>query len=111
MKYRTHTCGELTRTHVGQSVVLAGWIRRVRDLGGLVFLDLYDRYGDTQIVVESPPELREQAKRLGQQDVIQVHGTVRPRPPEMVNPRMKTGEIEVVADRGVEPFESAPVSD
>ncbi len=99
MKYRTHTCGELTRTHIGQSVVLAGWIRRVRDLGGLVFLDLYDRYGDTQIVVESPPELREQAKRLGQQDVIKVHGTVRPRPPEMVNPRMKTGEIEVVATR------------
>ncbi len=97
MKYRTHTCGELTRHHIGQRVILAGWIRRIRDLGGLVFIDLYDRYGDTQIVVESPESLREQAKRLSQQDVIQVHGTVRARPQDMVNPKMKTGEIEVVA--------------
>ncbi len=97
MKYRTHTCGELRAEHAGQEVLLAGWIRRVRDMGHLVFLDLYDRYGDTQIVAEGP--LAQEAKRLSSQDVVQVQGSVRLRPAHQVNPQMATGEIEVLAHR------------
>ncbi len=96
-KYRTHTCGELRAAHAGQEVLLAGWIRRVRDMGHLVFLDLYDRYGETQIVVEGP--LVQEAKRRSSQDVIQVQGTVRLRPPDQVNPHKATGEVEVLAHR------------
>ena len=97
MSYRTHTCGELRAEHAGQEVLLAGWIRRVRDIGNLVFLDLFDRYGDTQIVVEG--SLVQEAKRLSSQDVVQIQGSVRLRPADQVNPRMATGEIEVVAHR------------
>ncbi len=97
MRYRTHTCGELRAEHAGQEVLLAGWVRRVRDMGQLVFLDLFDRYGDTQVVVEG--DLVQEAKRLSSQDVIQVQGSVRLRPPDQVNPRMATGEIEVLAHR------------
>ena len=97
MKYRTHTCGELRAEHAGQEVLLAGWVRRVRDMGQLVFLDLFDRYGDTQVVVEGA--LVQEAKRLSSQDVIQVQGSVRLRPADQVNPRMATGEVEVVAHR------------
>ena len=94
---RTHTCGELRKKHVGETVTLSGWVRRVRDLGGLVFIDLRDRYGVTQVVVE--PQNKDSfnvAKKLNSQDVIQVNGTVRPRPEDMVNPELATGEIEVL---------------
>lgn len=98
MAYRTHTCGELRTGHEGLQVTLAGWIRRVRDLGGLLFIDLYDRYGRTQVVVENT-ELQEFSRKLSQQYVIQVIGKVRKRPTEMVNPDIPTGEIEVVASK------------
>lgn len=98
--YRTHTCGELRGEHAGETVTLAGWVARVRDLGGVIFLTLRDRYGRTQLVFhpERSRELVERAKRLRQEWVLQVTGTVRPRPDDMVNPEMATGGIEVAVD-------------
>jgi aspartyl-tRNA synthetase len=94
---RTHTAGELTATHVDQDVVLLGWVHRVRDLGSLVFIDLRDRHGLTQVVVRENEPLVEEAKRLRAEFVIAVIGTVSRRAPESVNAKMKTGEIEVEA--------------
>jgi aspartyl-tRNA synthetase len=93
--YRTHTCGELRPAHVGQAVVLLGWVHRVRDLGSLVFIDLRDRYGLTQIVARDA--MVEPAQRLGGEYVVAVRGRVEPRAAEAVNPKVATGEVEVVA--------------
>ena len=97
--YRTHTCGSLRAEHVNETVTLAGWVQKVRNLGAMTFVDLRDRYGITQIVVEehSPAEVRETAAKLGREFVIQVTGRVIER--EAKNPKMPTGEIEVAADR------------
>jgi aspartyl-tRNA synthetase len=96
--YRTHTCGELRGTDDGQTVTLAGWVARVRDLGGVIFLTLRDRYGKTQLVFdpEDNAELAEQAKRLRAEWVLRVEGTVRKRPDDMINAKMPTGEMEIV---------------
>jgi aspartyl-tRNA synthetase len=97
--YRTHTCGELTKAHAGQTVRLAGWVDSSRDHGGIIFIDLRDRYGTTQCVF-NPARSREShalAEQMHQQYVIQVGGTVQPRPTNAINPKMATGEIEVHA--------------
>ena len=95
---RTHTCGDLTVADAGADVVLMGWIHRVRDLGALVFFDLRDRHGITQVVArEDSPALVEDAKRLRSEYVVAVIGTVVQRAKEAVNPKVKTGDIEVVA--------------
>ena len=95
---RTHTCGGLTAADVDADVVLLGWVHRVRDMGGLVFIDLRDRYGITQIVVrEDHPPLVETAKRLRPEYVVGIRGRVERRAKEAINPRIKTGEVEVVA--------------
>ncbi len=94
---RTHTCGELTSHNVNQPVILNGWVDNWRDLGGVIFISLRDRFGLTQIVF-SPDlsrEIYERAKKLRSEFVIAVRGVVRNRPPEAVNREMKTGEIEV----------------
>lgn len=91
---RSHTCGELTAAHVGETVVLNGWIDSQRDHGGVVFLDLRDRYGVTQATLDGGP-LLELAQSLRSEDVVAVTGTVADRPPEMVNDTMTTGAIEV----------------
>jgi len=95
--YRTHTCGCLRAEHVNQQVTLAGWVQKVRNLGAMTFIDLRDRYGITQIVVEehSSAEVRETASRLGREWVIQVTGKVIER--ESKNAKMPTGDIEVSA--------------
>ena len=95
--YRSHTCGELRIGHVGQEVTLAGWVQKVRNLGAMTFIDLRDRYGITQIVVEehSPESTREAAARLGREFVLQVTGKVIERSSK--NPKMPTGDIEVAA--------------
>lgn len=98
--YRTHTCNELHEEHVGQEVTLAGWVRRRRDHGRLIFVDLADRYGITQIVTD--PEHSGGAHtildRVRPEYVIQIKGKVRPRPNGSENPKLKTGEIEVLCD-------------
>jgi aspartyl-tRNA synthetase, bacterial type len=98
--YRTHTCGELNTSEVGQQVTLAGWVNRRRDHGGLIFLDLRDRYGMTQIVCdpERSPEAHRAASELRSEYVVQVRGTVVKRLPGTVNPHLSTGEIEIAAD-------------
>ena len=94
---RTHTCGQLRKADVGQEVILNGWINSRRDHGGLIFIDLRDRYGKTQVVFDETqtPEAFGTAKRLGMEDVIAVHGEVVPRPAESLNPDLPTGQIDV----------------
>lgn len=96
---RSHHCGELGPSAVGREVCLSGWVDARRDHGGLVFLDLRDRYGITQVVVETEDEEVAVAHTLRAEDVVRVEGTVRPRPENMVNPERVTGAIEVVAAR------------
>ena len=93
--YRTNTCGELRISDVGKNVTLAGWVQRARKLGGMTFIDLRDRYGITQLVVEAdaPAELVETATSLGREFVIQVKGEVVERSSK--NPKMPTGDIEL----------------
>ena len=116
--YRTHTCGCLRACNVHETVTLAGWVQKIRNLGAMTFIDLRDRYGLTQIVVEehSPAEARETAARLGREWVIQVEGEVVER--QSKNPKMPTGDIEVSARRitvlheaEVPPFTIEEVSD
>jgi len=99
MKYRSHNCGELKGRDEGEKVILSGWVARVRDLGGLLFLSLRDRYGKTQVVTDNSTEFAKVIKNLNTEDVIRVVGVVRRRPEEMVNQDMKTGEIEVVVEQ------------
>ena len=75
---RTHTCGELSISNKNQEVTLSGWVQRSRDLGGMTFIDLRDRYGITQLVfnMETNPDLCEQARKLGREFVLQVKGIV-----------------------------------
>jgi aspartyl-tRNA synthetase len=94
---RTHTCGDLTASDAGRDVVLLGWVHRIRDLGSLVFIDVRDRYGVTQVVVRDNPELVESAQRLRPEYVVAVVGRVDRRSPESVNPKVSTGEVEVAA--------------
>ncbi|MCC5915608.1 MAG: aspartate--tRNA ligase [Balneolaceae bacterium] len=93
---RTHTCGELTTDDKGKEVVLNGWVATRRDLGGLIFIDLRDRYGITQIVFdESNSDLHGMAEQLRSEYTIGVRGKVISRSKETINPDMKTGQIEV----------------
>ena len=92
---RTHTCGALTRQDVGADVVLLGWVHRVRDLGSLVFLDVRDRHGITQVIVRDNEQLLADIKRVRPEFVIAVLGLVELRSPESVNLKVQTGEIEV----------------
>jgi aspartyl-tRNA synthetase len=93
--YRTHTCGELTMKNEGQEVVLAGWVQKSRDLGGMTFIDLRDRYGITQLVfnMETNSDLCESARKLGREYVVQAKGRVAERSNK--NPKMPTGDIEI----------------
>ena len=93
--YRTHTCGELRIENVGQTVTLAGWVQKSRKLGGMTFVDLRDRYGITQLVVDAhaAQELQDAAASLGREWVLQVTGEVIER--QSKNPKMDTGDIEI----------------
>ena len=113
--YRTNTCGELRLTDAGKQVTLAGWVQRIRKMGGMSFIDLRDRYGITQIVTENEA-LNESVAKLGREYVIQVTGTVKER--QSKNSRIETGDIEVVLENlnvlnpaEVPPFTIEDVSD
>ncbi|MCM1310688.1 MAG: aspartate--tRNA ligase [Bacteroides sp.] len=95
--YRTNTCGELRIDNVGQQVTLAGWVQRIRKMGGMTFVDLRDRYGITQVVfnVENDAALCEAANHLGREYVVQITGTVAERTAK--NPHLPTGDIEIIA--------------
>ncbi len=95
--YRTHTCGELRLADAGKTVTLAGWVQRTRDLGGMTFVDLRDRYGITQLTfnADSDTTLRETARSLGREYVVQVTGTVTER--QSKNSNMPTGDVEIFA--------------
>jgi aspartyl-tRNA synthetase len=94
---RTHTCGELRLANVGQDVTLCGWIQKSRDLGGMTFIDVRDRYGITQLVfnMETNAELCEQVRQYGREFVLQVIGKVAERTNK--NPKIATGDIEIIA--------------
>ncbi len=96
---RTHTCGELNKQHKDQEVTLCGWVHRRRDHGKLIFIDLRDRYGITQIVFvpSVAPEAHKIAQTLGPEFVVQVRGKVSARPAGAVNPAIPTGEVELTA--------------
>jgi len=97
---RTHTCGALRADHVGAAVVLLGWVHRVRDLGGLLFIDLRDREGVTQVVFHpDDAAMMARAKRLRSEFVVGVTGTVRRRSADTVNEKIPTGQVEVVVER------------
>ncbi|MEP6918392.1 MAG: amino acid--tRNA ligase-related protein, partial [Acidobacteriota bacterium] len=94
---RTHTCGALRVHDVGTDVLLLGWVHRVRDLGSLVFIDIRDRHGITQVVARANDALVADAKRLRSEFVVAVMGRVEDRAAETVNAKIATGEIEVSA--------------
>ena len=97
--YRTNTCGELRLSDAGRQVTLAGWVQRVRKMGGMTFVDLRDRYGITQLVFDESKDaaLCENANKLGREWCVQVVGTVSER--QSKNPKMPTGDIEILANR------------
>ena len=94
--YRTHNLGELNISNVGEEVELSGWVQKIRNLGGMIFIDLRDQFGITQIVINEP-ELQEQAKDFVTESCIHIYGKVVERSSK--NPKMATGEIEVVANK------------
>ena len=94
--YRTHKLGELNIKNVGEEVELAGWIQKIRNLGGMIFIDLRDEFGITQIVINDE-KLQEQAKELVTESCIHICGKVVERSSK--NSKMATGEIEVVANK------------
>ncbi len=97
---RIHTCGELNKDNIGQITELAGWVHRRRDHGGVIFIDLRDHYGLTQVKFDPKinKEIHHQAEALRTEWVIKAKGKVKPRPEGMINKKLKTGEIEVEAD-------------
>ena len=97
---RTHRCGEVSAKNAGTPVVLAGWVKRVREHGYLTFVDLWDRTGVVQLVAaRDQGDLHALFQSLRAEDVIACAGAVRKRPPDMINPNMKTGEVEIAAAR------------
>lgn len=97
--YRTHNCGQLNMKNVGDEVVLSGWVQKSRDLGGMTFVDLRDRYGLTQLVfnMETDSGLCEQARKLGREFVVRAEGKVAERSNK--NPQMSTGDIEILVEK------------
>ncbi|HIC36783.1 MAG TPA: aspartate--tRNA ligase, partial [Candidatus Marinimicrobia bacterium] len=111
MYKRSHTCGDLRKTNAGESVNLNGWVNTVRLHGQVVFVDLRDRYGKTQIVFDADSFSGdfEAVKKLSMEDVLSVRGTVRDRAESAMNPNMETGEIEVAVSDYIILNEAAPL--
>ena len=94
-EYRTHTCNEITLEDVGKKVRIAGFVQTIRDLGGLVFLDIRDMYGITQVVTSGKEEDVDFASHIPIESSVTVYGTVRKRDEETINPKLKTGLVEI----------------
>ena len=111
MKIRTHTCGQLSSNDVGESVVLNGWVNTIRLHGQVVFIDIRDRYGKTQIVFNSEDYSGdfEEVKKISMEDVLSISGNVQNRQKDAINPDMKTGEIEVLVTEMVILNEAEPL--
>jgi len=93
--YRSHSCADLNKTNVGQAVRLSGWVHRVRDHGGLLFIDLRDHYGMTQVLADPDSPVFAEIEKVRSEWVIRVDGEVKARDPELVNDKIPSGEIEV----------------
>src|SRR5688500_13815074 len=106
-RYRSHTCGALRAGDVGTGVRLSGWVHRVRDHGGLLFIDLRDHYGLMQIVADPDSPAFSAAERVRSEWCVRVDGSVRHRPPDTVNPGLPTGAIEIFAQE-IEVLSEAP---
>ena len=94
-KYKTHTCNEISLEDVGKKVRIAGFVETIRDLGGLVFLDIRDMYGITQVVTSGNPEDVDFASHIPIESSVTVFGEVKKRDEETVNPKLKTGLVEI----------------
>ncbi|WP_323716921.1 aspartate--tRNA ligase [Paracoccus aminovorans] len=95
--YRSHTCGQLTAANAGETIRLSGWVHRVRDHGGVLFIDLRDHYGITQVIADSDSPAFSALEKLRAETVIRIDGKVKLRDASLVNPKLPTGEIEVYA--------------
>ncbi len=93
--YRSHTCAELNNSNVGDTVRLSGWVHRIRDHGGILFVDLRDHYGMTQVLCDPDSPVFSEMEKVRSEWCIRIDGTVKARDPELVNPKLPTGEIEV----------------
>ena len=93
--YRSHTCAALTKSHVGQNVRLSGWVHRVRDHGGILFIDLRDHYGVTQVLCDPDSPVFKEVEKVRSEWCIRIDGEVKARDADLVNPKLPTGEIEV----------------
>jgi aspartyl-tRNA synthetase len=96
-RYRSHTCGALRSNDIGQTVRLSGWVHRVRDHGGVLFIDLRDHYGLTQVVADPDSPAFKVAEAVRSEWVIRIDGTVRKRPEGTTNSELPTGEVELYA--------------
>ncbi|MGB2271091.1 MAG: OB-fold nucleic acid binding domain-containing protein, partial [Candidatus Micropelagos thuwalensis] len=96
--YRTHNCGELRKENINEAVRLSGWVHRKRDHGGLLFIDLRDHFGLTQLVVEPESPFFADVENVRAESVIRIAGTVIARDGEAINPNLPTGEIEIRLD-------------
>ena len=93
--YRSHTCADLNKDHVGQTVRLAGWVHRIRDHGGVLFVDLRDHYGITQVLCDPDSPVFSQVEELRSEWCVRIDGEVKARAESLINPKLPTGEIEV----------------
>ncbi len=93
--YRTHTCADLDASNVGETVRLAGWVHRIRDHGGILFIDLRDHYGITQVLCDPDSKVFKAVEKVRSEWCIRIDGEVKARDPELVNPKLPTGEVEV----------------
>ena len=98
-EYRTYTCNTIRKEHVGEHIKLAGWIHTIRDLGGVIFIDLRDQYGITQVVASGNEELVDFATKIPIESTISVEGTVRLRDDETINEKIETGLVELFAEK------------